>query len=290
VKSDHSINHPVCAVTGASGFIGAEIVKALLNAEINVVELGRRTIHQKPRVKWIQWTLGDPFPESLEGQVDTLIHCAWIVGDSSHQSKQLNVQGSQILIESALKLNVKNVIFISSLSAYANARSQYGHTKFLVENHVKRSNGIIIRPGLVYGEKSGGLFSTLEKMVSKLPIIPVIAHMKEKLYLCRIENLTNLIVLAVNNRLPVQPGSTPITAAHDHPFSMLELLKGMAQEQHKTPLFPKVHWRLVWALLKLAEIFRIKLRTSGDSLLSLAYPNPKLEFQPELKNFFQKWQ
>jgi hypothetical protein len=56
---------------------------------------------------------------------------------------------------------VRRLVFISTISAFDGCRSFYGKGKLEVERITHSLGGWVIRPGLLYGEKPGGMLGRL---------------------------------------------------------------------------------------------------------------------------------
>ena len=69
-----------------------------------------------------------------------------------------------------------------------------------------------------------------------------------------------------------------LTAANEQPWAFKQLLLEIARALDKRPKFIPLPWRLVWAGLKSAELWGLKLNFRSDSLVSLMYQNPRPDF------------
>ena len=64
-------------VTGANGYIGSELVKQLLDAQIEVLALDINDTQIDKRADYKQINIFDKFPTGIIKDTDTLIHLAW---------------------------------------------------------------------------------------------------------------------------------------------------------------------------------------------------------------------
>jgi UDP-glucose 4-epimerase len=117
-------------VTGGAGFIGARLVKKLLDAGHEAVVFSRRPYlgeaSQSGKVQVVSGDLRD-FPDTLKAlekaEADCVVHLAYALtaeGEANpHWAVQVNVMGTNNLFEACRFCGVKRVIFGSSIAAYA---------------------------------------------------------------------------------------------------------------------------------------------------------------------------
>lgn len=111
------------SVTGASGHIGCNIVRTLLNQGYRVRALSyrdRRALEGLP-IKIVQGDINDPaaLDELLRG-AHCLVHCAGHIAVDNRETEQLhktNVLGTQMVIDAVLRNQVKRLVHFSSIHA-----------------------------------------------------------------------------------------------------------------------------------------------------------------------------
>jgi len=213
---------------------------------------------------------------SLEN-VEALIHCAYDFRPvRRHDIERVNVDGSNALFHAAKLAGVKRILFISSISAFDGCRSLYGKAKLAVEQYVREIGGAVIRPGLVYGEASGGMVGSLEKILDRSSVVPVVGASQE-LFLCHEEDLGQLASALLRAPLPLP--SEPLLAAAPQPKQFRQILQTLAKRKNRRPVLVPVPWQLVWCAMKAAEAVGLRPGFRSDSLVSLAYPNPAPSFE-----------
>ena len=168
-------------VTGATGFIGSHLVRALTARGVYVRALARDEERGRalagPNVEVIQGDLADP--ASLEGLADGMelvFHLASAMrGRWWEDFERIDVDGARRLIGEARRARVNRLVFTSSLGACAvtglrdgtvvteemiDVPERMGHharAKLLVEHMLLEAQragefeAVIVRPGLVYG-------------------------------------------------------------------------------------------------------------------------------------------
>ena len=178
-------------ITGATGFIGKQLAKKLVENKFNVTALVRNKYKAKKLielgVKIHQGDITDT--KSIEGMLDgcdTLFHLAnisrWWLRDKNKYI-DVNVKGTKNLLSEASKSGVSKVVFTSSVAAIrqphgilstedlehcGNFESLYGRSKYLAEQEVlefgKNStlDVVVLNPGVVIGP---GDFKTFGKIL-----------------------------------------------------------------------------------------------------------------------------
>lgn len=162
-------------VTGASGFIGKEVVKYILGEGAKVIAADMRIAEQlkqinDPKLSIMEVNLTQEF-EFPKGVTD-VVHAAGRVADwGSYESFYIiNVQATEKLMNAAKANGVKNFLFISSIDihgffghvdetedgVYYPSKCFYPKTKKIAESAVRAFNSsemktVCIRPCTVYG-------------------------------------------------------------------------------------------------------------------------------------------
>jgi nucleoside-diphosphate-sugar epimerase len=268
-----------CAVTGAKGYVGSRIASAL-TADWNVVPMGRSVGEDG-----IQWTLQSTSVESqLRAHgVTALVHSAW---DFNHpkasENWQTNVEGTRRLLEAAQAAGVTRIVFVSSVSSFEGARSEYGKSKLAVEKLVVAAGGTVIRPGLVWGDRPGGMFGSLKQQVSKGGLVPMIGSGRYPQYLVHEDDLAEAVRRALHPDTADAFAGRVLTVAHPQGWLLRDLIQGIADKEGKSIKLVSVPWRLVYSALKLAETLGVKMGFRSDSLLGLVYHNRNPQFSGDV--------
>lgn len=178
-------------VTGASGLLGTELLKQLLDEDyfVTAVYNNSPVTISHPNLTTVQCDILDTsLLEEIIQDVTHLYHCAAIV---SFQPKdkdkvlKINVEGTTNIVNACIDANVEKLVHVSSVSALGRIRngevinehmnwtpetsnSIYGKSKYLGELEVWRGIGeglqaVIVNPSTILGGKnwdngSGALF------------------------------------------------------------------------------------------------------------------------------------
>jgi nucleoside-diphosphate-sugar epimerase len=182
-------------ITGATGLLGSQLLKELLDQNVKIKALYRTKIpFTHTNVEWIQGDLFDTIllEETLAG-VDEVYHCAAKVSFNPKNKKELfktNIEGTANIVNACLNANAKKLLHVSSVSALGRIRentvitetmqwseeannSVYGESKYLGEMEVWRGiaeglPAVIINPTIILGAAdwnngSAEIFKTVYK-------------------------------------------------------------------------------------------------------------------------------
>jgi len=213
-------------LTGASGFVGGYLIRALKGAGHEVIACSRSRV-ERPGIFYV------PSPElsaradwapALSG-IDAVVHLAGLAAvDRAGPAPQIeaeyqrvNVEATRALAKQAVGAGVRHFVFMSSLHAVAadsEARitaeteprpvSAYGRSKLDAEKVLQAElrgtccAWTILRPPLIYGFGSKANFGLLVKLVS-LGISLPLASVRNRRSFLYIGNLVNLIAFCLGN-------------------------------------------------------------------------------------------
>ncbi len=301
-------------VTGASGFVGAHLVKELMkNPDVQIIGTSFR--HSVPvqniTTKKLDITnAADVWAFLEENPVDTIVHTAARVSFRKKDKEriyQINVTGTKNIVDAMLEKKIPRIIYISSVAALAkktdaliteedifektNTSSVYGHSKFLGELEIWRGQeeGLqvtVLNPSLIIGaslsnwkHSSTGLFPRVFK---GLPYLPPGA-----MGFVSVEDLVRVIVQSIFSEEAV--GKKWIVSAENR--SWASVLRKIARSLGKNNTGKILPRSVLFFYARLAKIFPEKFLpvTSEEAVASASvfrYDNSKIrnEFYPEFKS------
>lgn len=262
-------------ITGASGFIGSKLTDIFIKNSYIVYAYDLvNNLNKNTNIIFTKYNINEQIEEAPFKEVDTIIHCAYIKDKDDKNSYKKNINGSKQLIEITRKHNV-NFVFLTSMSAHDKAESQYGKSKYIIEKHLDETKDLIIRPGLVIGS-GGGLFNSMQDIINKTKIIPLISNKKNIIQYIDINELVKFIYYATEHKLKGK-----YTIASQKGISMKELYKAIAQKENKKIFFMPINYSIVNALMYISELFHIKLGIDRENLKGLKkmryYKTDKIE-------------
>lgn len=186
-------------ITGGTGFLGAYIIKHLIEKGYNVKAICRS--NKRPffipeeisdKVEWVDGDVLDvvSLEDAMEG-VDTVIHVAAIVSFAKKEQKQMykiNVEGTANVVNVALEKNIGRLVHISSVAALgrkvdgghvdeekkweeSKINTHYAKSKYKAEIEVWRGiseglNAVILNPSTIlgYGDWNTGSSAIFKKV------------------------------------------------------------------------------------------------------------------------------
>ena len=251
------------AVTGATGYLGRLIAEHLTARGDTLTALTRRA-PEGNHLGWQKFELGQPLDPSAFDGIDALIHAAWVLaGKDTDDLWRQNVAGTRMLLESASAAGVSRIVFVSSMSAFFGTRQAYGLMKLAAERTVLDAGGVVVRPGLVYGDSPGGMAGTLKK-VAALPLWPRFRN--ANLFLVHEDDIAPGIGRVLDGYGDLR--GQVLGFAHPARHSLIDILTGLSPRRtsRRTVYVPA---GAVIAPLKLAESANVPLPFRSDSLLGL---------------------
>jgi len=266
-------------VTGATGFVGGEIVKQLVGRGHKVIALVR-----SPQKATILKALGVEIHagditdrETLKAPmtgVDGVFHsAAWYkVGVKEPLADQINVDGTRNVLKTMETLQIPRGVYTSTVAVFSDTKgrvpdetyqyfgvhlSHYDRTKWIAHYRValpKIEEGLpltIVMPGLVYGpgDTSGMHTALVDLLRGRLPMTPA------KTGFCwgHIEDTARAHILAMEKG---KPGETYIIAGPRHTFENAFDLAASIAKVRAPFLHPGPHaMRAMAATMSVAEKF-----------------------------------
>ena len=143
------------AITGATGFVGTELLEQALAEGLRVSALTRKAQPPRARLKWVPGSLEDAAAlDTLVRDADAVIHVAGVVNAPDREAFEAgNARGTVAVIDAMRRRGIRRMVHISSLAAREPGLSDYGWSKALAEKYVKASglDWSIVRPPAIYG-------------------------------------------------------------------------------------------------------------------------------------------
>lgn len=256
-------------ITGASGFVGKNLVKYLLSNQFIVKETSIR--------------FGD---DVSIPNVNTIIHLSGKAHDlknvaNSNDYHESNFELTKQLYDAFLKSDAEKFIFLSSVKAVAditegflledvqpNPQTHYGKSKLLAEIYIKsqvipeNKSYIILRPCMIHGPHNKGNLNLLYQFVKKGLPYPLGAFDNRRSFLS-IDNLCFIIRNIIDKYIP----SGIYNVCDNESISSNELIEIIANSLKKRAKVINIPKMVIFNIAKLGNFLHLPL--NSDNLIKL---------------------
>jgi NADH dehydrogenase len=230
----------VDVVTGAFGYIGKHISKALLEAGRTVRTI---TTHPGkpnpfgPAVEAFPYRFGDPdrLTRTLRG-AETLYNTYWIRFSFDGQTYEQALQNTETLFRCARQAGVARIVHIGVTGATLDSTLPYYRGKALQESILKAS-GVpfsIVRPSLVFGDEDI-LLNNIAWLIRKSPVFPVFGSGRYRVQPVFVGDLATIAI-----RQSAEAAGAAVDAIGPETFTFRELVALIAEKLGKNPRFVSV--------------------------------------------------
>jgi NADH dehydrogenase len=203
-------------VFGGSGFLGRQVVRALLKRGWRVRAAVRRPdlagyLQPLGMVGWVQpiqanlryrWSVD----RAVEG-ADAVVNLVAILSPSGRQSYEaVNVFGSRAVAEAARAEGLKSVVQVSAIGASPDSPTGYGRSKAAGEAAVFETlpKSVVMRPSIMFGPEDH-FFNRFAGMARMAPALPLIGGGKTRFQPVFAGDVAKAIADAVEGR--ARPGA-----------------------------------------------------------------------------------
>jgi NADH dehydrogenase len=195
------------AITGASGFVGREVVRQAQAAGLAVRAIVREVRRAPPGVELFHGNV--LYAPSLEGAFTgcrAVIHLVGIINEWQENTfERAHVQATQNVLDAAKRTGVKRFVHMSALGTRPDAASRFHQTKWMAEEAVRKSGlaWTIFRPSLIYGPADRSV-NRLANVTRMAPVVPVFGDGRGKIQPVAVEHVAHCFVAAVRTDAAVQ--------------------------------------------------------------------------------------
>jgi uncharacterized protein YbjT (DUF2867 family) len=258
-------------VTGASGYIGQNLIKGLIHTEHNLTAcINKKELAFKVKVLKLDFTemlqSSDWLPYLIG--IDIVINCVGVIHENKKNSFDvMHTKAPIALFKACEKIKVKRVIQVSALGADDFAIVSYQKSKKQADDYLRSSRleWFVLRPSLVYG--SGGKSFNFFQQLSKLPIIPLFGNGEQLIQPVNID----VLIKTIKTCLLTKNTNQTIDVVGEQPISFKNWMKKLRKNQSK-PRFVMLPIVLIKFFAQLLRPLNLQL-FSEDNLTMLQQNN-----------------
>src|SRR5688572_30524709 len=190
-------------ITGASGFVGRHVTRALAGDSPAVRAMvrdarGAATL-EGVRCELVRGDVTDPASLRAAARgVRTIVHLVAIVEGSPASFERVMAAGTGNLVEAARESGVRRIVLMSALGTGPGATVPYFRAKWAAEQAVAGSGleHVALRPSFVFGT-DGGVLPRFLRIARLAPVTPVIGPGTQRVQPIWIDDLVRAVRLAV---------------------------------------------------------------------------------------------
>ncbi len=196
-------------VTGATGFIGPTVVRALRERDLPVRALVRRPSGNAASTlaSWgaelVQGDMTDT--ESVRRAVagaDVVVHLVAIRQGRAEDFQRVMEQGTRDLVVAAREAGIRRFVLMSALGTSEETKDlvPYYHAKWEQEQALRGSGleHVIFRPSFVFA-RDGGILPTFRKLARLTPVTPIIGSGAQRIQPIWIEDVAAYFAQSVDH-------------------------------------------------------------------------------------------
>ena len=189
-KLKSNILKPKVLITGSTGYLGTNLMQKInkIEQEFDAIPFNGNILKK------------EDLTNACKG-IGIVVHIAGLISERRNYSKQydINVRGTENVVEACKENNIKRIIFISTMATKGRFKDNYTKTKALAEKVISTSglNYTIIRSGLIYGgEKQHKLIDVIKRLTFQ--------SFLNKPHRTNINLITQTIINNINDKNPIR--------------------------------------------------------------------------------------
>ena len=252
-------NSITIGITGASGHIGSSLTRYLSAKGFRVIAFVRNA-DSVSNASVRKFDLTSNIAAELLSDIDVMIHCAFVTKEQHVNAEQINYNGSKQLFEACREQGVKKIIFFSTVTAGAQAKSAYAKSKFRIEQLLQPDNDYLIRCSMVIG--TGGIFQRMLTYGTTHTFIPLIGSGNQVIQVVAIEDVLFFVEQVIRGDMK---GSSVL--ANSERLTYKQLFKTIAAVYDKSIFFIPVPVSFLKMILRLCRSMNIRTPVTEENIL-----------------------
>ena len=266
------------AITGATGFVGGHLARALSLGQHQVALISRgvdrrdETIRQLPNSEFFPIGLDDEdeLVRAFAG-CNAVAHCAGINREIGPQTYQrVHIDGTRNVVNAARRAGVKRIALMSFLRARPHCGSGYHESKWAAEEIV-RASGLdytILKAGVIYG-RGDHMLDHLSHAFHTLPVFGLVGFQERLIRPTAVQDVVRILEAAL---LVGNLSRRTLAVMGPEEITLRDAVERVARVVGKRPLMFRLplwfHYGLGWVLERcmttpLVSIAQVRILSEG---------------------------
>jgi len=273
-------------LTGPSGFVGSNVLPALIEAGHDVRALVRSDAARAAVLRRlapdaaarVTFVTGDVTDAGSLGpalrEVDAVVHLVAIARDWNDGAdlRKINTLGTVDLVHAMEAEGVRRLVHVGAMGVVDDPKLHYASSKAKAEAAVRASSlrWTILKPSLIWGERDG-FFNVIAQLVRTSPgIVPVPAGARSRFQPLACADLARVVVLALAR--DESEGKAYDLGGPEY-WTYKEMVRETLRGMGKRRLIAPVPLPLIKLVARLAEKVHIPFPVASDQLRQLSFDN-----------------
>ncbi|NNK78561.1 MAG: NAD-dependent epimerase/dehydratase family protein [Litoreibacter sp.] len=298
-------------ITGGAGFMGINLIRYLLDRghTVRSYDIAPFSYPEADRISVLQGDIRDLslHEEAFDG-IDTVVHCAAALPlCPTEEIRSTNVDGTRMLLDTAVRLGINRFIHISSTAVYGipdhhplveedpmYGVGPYGESKVAAEHVCAefRAGGLclpVLRPKSFVGPERLGAFELLYDFAFDGHSFPVLGSGDNRYQLLDVEDLNHAVLLCAEGDAEVVNDTFNVGAARfgslRESFQAVLDRAGHGKRVIGLPAAPAIWTLRALEAVGLSPLYQWIYETAGkDSFVSIEKISERLGYAPEHSN------
>lgn len=187
-------------VTGATGFVGRQVVERLVDGGQPVRALMRNETRASVLPSDVEVAVGDVLDAGLLSEVmdgiEAVVHLVAVIRETGDLTFQrVNYEGTNNVLEASKSAGVHRLVYASTVGATSDPAVPYLYSRWMAEEQVSRSGltHTIIRFSVGFGE-GDEFFNRFGALAKLFPLVPVVGDGKAVFQPIAVEDVARCIV------------------------------------------------------------------------------------------------
>lgn len=203
-------------ITGINGFIGKKLAEELKKRKYYVIGLDKNEIYANLYANYKFDITSWEELKKIEKKIDCIIHLAAVTDNRTERNLiyKVNVSGTSNICKLGAKLNVKKIIYLSTVSVYSSYDKKYidentqiepvnyyGETKYKAEEIITNCgiNYTILRPTNIFSDSEDKWSEYFGRVKNTGKDFGILFYRNRNIHLLFVKDLINVVIKCIDD-------------------------------------------------------------------------------------------